>query len=173
MRPFLSALNTGDPAGFAYRQLVTALDIPDDILARMPAQLRQRLQSRYGTVELADRVTNMSVDQTSNTRSANPTLLNVIQAMQDDAASSIDEFQSQTALLNKINTTSVLDLKLGEKTNEFLATIIEQMTVDQTRRRETEASLMNAAITQWRWGQLYGQSLFQNTATNIDTWRLR
>ena len=35
------------------------------------------------------------------------------------------------------------------------------------------AALMNATIVQWRYGLTYGQNLFQNTAANIDSWRLR
>ena len=171
--PWLAALNAGDPAGSAYRQLVSALDVPDDILGRMPLNLRQRLQSQYGAVEVADRVAAMDIDQAGNARSANATLLNVIQAMQDDANSSVDAFQSQTALLTKINTASVLGLRIGEKTNEFLANALEQLTVDSTRRRQTEAALLNATIKQWRYGQALGDSLFQNTAANIDGWRLR
>jgi len=172
-QPWLSALNAGDSLGSAYRQLVSQLDIPDDVLARMPFNLRQRLQADYGSVELADRVAAMGIDQAGNTRFTSPNLLSVIQAMQDDAAAPADEFLSQTALLTKINTASVLGLRIGEKTNEFLAEALEQLTVDNTRRRETEATLLNATITQWRYGQAYGDSLFRNTAANIDGWRLR
>ena len=171
--PWLAALNAGDSLGGGYRQLVSALDAPDDVLGRMPFNLRQRFQDQYGALEVADRVATADIDQTGNARSSNPTLLNVIQAMQDDADSSVDEFQSQTALLTKINTASVLGLRIGEKTNEFLANALDQLTVDSTRRRQTEAALMNAAIAQWRYGQALGDSLFQNTAANIDTWRLR
>ena len=171
--PWLAALNVGDPVGNAYRQLVSPLDAPDDILGRMPFNLQQRFQDQYGNVEVADRVAAMHIDQAGNARSANATLLNVIQAMQDDADSSADEFLSQTALLTKINTASVLGLRIGEKTNEFLADALEQLTVDSTRRRQTEAALLNATITQWRYGQAYASTLFQNTAANIDSWRLR
>jgi|SRR5579862_3803778 len=170
--PWLGALNSGDPSGSAYRQLVRQLDVPDDILNRMPFNLRQRLQAAYGAVEVADRVATMGIDQAGYTRSTSPSLLGVIQAMQDDAASPSDDFLSETALLTKINTASALNLRIGEKTNQFLAEALEQLTVDNTRRRETEAALLNATITQWRFGQAYGQSLFQNTAANIDTWRL-
>ena len=39
------------------------------------------------------------------------------------------------------------------------------------RKRDTEATLMNATIHQWRYGQAYGDGLFANTAANIDSWR--
>jgi hypothetical protein len=171
--PWLGALNAGDPSGFSYRQLLQTLDIPDDVLTRMPVILRQRFQADYGAVEAADRVATMGIDQVGNTRLTSPNLLAVIQAMQDDAASSSDDFLSETALLTKINTASALSLRIGEKTNEFLAAALEQLTLDNTRRRETEAALLNATIKQWRYGQALGDSMFQNTAANIDGWRLR
>jgi hypothetical protein len=171
--PLVTALNNGDALGTAYRDLVRPLDVPDDVLSRMPAGLRQRLQAGYGAVELADRVAAMAIDQAGHTRQTSATLLTVIQAMQNDSASTVDDFHSQTALLNKINAASVLGLRIGERTNEFLGQALEQLTVDSTRRRQTEAALLNATITQWRYGQTYGASLFEHTATNLDTWRLR
>ena len=51
----LNALNTGDPLGAAYRQRIDPLDLPTDVLARMPPSLQRRLrriasslQKRFG-----------------------------------------------------------------------------------------------------------------------------
>ena len=62
---------------------------------------------------------------------------------------------------------------LAEQTNQFLADTLEQLIVDNTRKRDAEAVLMNATIYQWRYGLAYGQDLFRNTAADIDSWRLR
>jgi hypothetical protein len=172
-QPILQALNTGDPSGADYRRVVNPLDVPDDILARMPAALRSRLETAYGTIELADRIAERGVDQSGTVRANGQDVLNVIAAMQADAVSLSDTFQTQTALLNKINGASVLGLRLSEQTNQFLADAIEQLLVDNTRKRETEATVMNATITQWRYGQAYGADLFRNTAADLDGWRLR
>ena len=88
-----------------------------------------------------------------------------------DIANVADAFHSQTALLEKINAASAIGLRLEEQTNQFQLTTLEQLIVDNTRRRDTEAGLMNATIYQWRYGASYGQDLFRNTRTNIDTWR--
>ena len=47
------------------------------------------------------------------------------------------------------------------------------MMLDNTRKRDTEATLMNATIYQWRYGQAYGDDLFKNTAAALDGWRQR
>ena len=55
---------SGDVAGAAYRALVDPLDVPTDILGRLPAGLQRRLTGRYGAIELADSITRLAIDQT-------------------------------------------------------------------------------------------------------------
>ena len=93
--------------------------------------------------------------------------------MEQDAASTLDAFNTETALLNKINTASVLGLRLADQSNQFLLNTVEQLLVDTTRKRDTEAAVLDATIYQWRYGQAYGADLFHNTATDMDTWRMR
>ena len=171
-RPVLAALNTGDPTGRAYGQIVSPVEVPTDILGRMPAALQPRLTSAYATIELADGVAKRAVDQVGATRAIGATVLATIKTMETDAASTADSFQTQTALLDKINTASVLGLRLADQTNQFLLNTVEQLIVDNTRKRGTEATVMDATIYQWRYGPAYGSDLFRNTAANLDTWRL-
>jgi hypothetical protein len=172
-QPVLNALNVGDPSGAGYRQVIPPLDIPDDILASLPIDLRRRLQTEYAAIEFADRVSAVGVDQAGNIRLNGNNLLAVVQAMQADAVSTSSDFLTQAALLNKINTASVLGLRVGEETNQFLADTVAQLVVDNTRKRDAETVLMNATIVQWRYGLAYGQDLFRNTAADIDNWRLQ
>jgi hypothetical protein len=170
--PVVGALNTGDPTGSGYRQVVDPLDVPTDVLARMPADLRRRFADNYATIQLADSVAAMGIDQTGTVRANGNSLLQVLQSMEADAFSPAGTYQTQTALLDKINSASVLDLKVAEQTNQFLSDAVEQLVVDNKRKRDSEAKLMNASINQWRYGAAYGQDLFSRTAANIDTWRL-
>jgi len=169
----LSALNTGDPTGRAYQQIVHAIDVPTDILARMPAELQRRLRTAYATVELADGVARRGIDQVGATRAIGAPVLQTIRAMEQDAASTLDAFNTETALLNKINTASVLGLRLADQSNQFLLNTVEQLLVDTTRKRDTDVAVLDATIHQWRYGQAYGADLFRNTASAMDTWRMR
>ena len=172
VRPLLSALNTGDVAGTAYRGVVDPLDVPTDILLRMPPELRRRLAAIYATIELADHVATRAIDQVGSARATNPLVRQTLLNLETDAVAPIDAYSTQTALLNKINSTSVLGLRLADQTNQFLLNTLEQLIVDNTRKRGTEAALMDATIYQWRYGQAYGADLFRNTASNLDTWRM-
>jgi hypothetical protein len=170
--PIVGALNTGDPAGSGYRQVVDPLDVPTDVLARMPADLRRRFADDYATIQLADSVAAMGIDQTGTVRANGNALMQVLQSMEADAFSPAGTYQTQTALLDKINGASILDLRVAEEMNQFLSDAVEQLVVDNKRKRDSEAKVMNAAINQWRYGAVYGQDLFSRTAANIDAWRL-
>ena len=172
-QPVLNALNLGDPSGSGYRQVIPPLDLPDDILANLPPDLRRRLQMAYAAIEFADRVSAVGVDQAGSIRLGGNNLLALVQAMQNDAVSTNPDYHSQAALLNKINTVSVLGLRIGEETNQFLADTVAQLIVDNTRKRGAETKLMNAIIFQWRYGLAYGQDIFSRTAVDIDSWRLQ
>jgi hypothetical protein len=167
----LRALNEGDVAGAAYRGAVDTLDVPTDVMGRLPPSLHRRLAGRYGAIELQDSITRLAVDQTGSARAEGPFTLQAVRNVEHDIANAGDAFHSQTALLEKINAAFAIGLRLEEQTNQFQMTTLEQLIVDNTRKRDAEARLMNATIHQWRYGASYGQDLFRNTRTNIDTWR--
>ncbi len=170
-QPILSALNAGNASGSQYRQVAELLDIPSDVLARMPPELRRRLQTAYATIELADSIATRAVDQAGTVRSNGRLILQTIQAMDTDASALDDSYHTQAALLNKINTASVLGLRIGAQSNQFLMDTLEQLLVENKRKRDTEAKGMDATIHQWRYGLAYGTDLFRNTAANLDSWR--
>ena len=170
-QPVLGALNVGDPGGGRYRQVVDLLDVPSDVLARMPRELQRRLGTTYATIEMADSVAARGVDQAGTVRANGKLILQTIQNMETDAAAPADSFQTQTAILNKINTASVLGLRIGEQGNQFLLDTLEQLLVENKRKRDSEVKAMNATIYQWRYGQSYGADLFRNTAAAMDGWR--
>jgi hypothetical protein len=172
-RRLLSALNTGDPTGVAYRQTIDRLDVPTDVLARMPANLQRRLTNAYAALELADSVSALAIDQMGAMRVEGAHNMQVAKDMEKDAVSTNDDFHTHTALLNKINAAIVLGLRMQDHVGKTLTSTLEQMIVTNTRQREAEALLLNATIYQWRYGQEYGQDFFRNTASALDGWRQR
>lgn len=169
----LGALNAGDPTGGAYRQVIAPLDVPTDVVARMPASLQRRLTNAYAAIEMADSVSALAVDQMGAMRLEGPHNEQVAKDMEKDAVSTNDDFHTQTALLNKINAATVLGLRMQDHVSKTLMSALEQLVVANRRQRDAEAGLVNATIHQWRYGQAYGDDLFRNTAANIDGWRIR
>lgn len=167
----LGALNTGDPTGTAYRQVVDPLDLPTDIVGRMPASLQRRLTNGYAAIELADSVSRLAVDQTGAMRVDGPFNEQVAKDMEKDAVSTVDSFHTQIAVLNKINAATVLGLRMQDHIGKTLMSTLEQLLVTNRRQRDAEAVLMNATIYQWRFGQSYGSDVFRNTAASLDSWQ--
>jgi hypothetical protein len=170
-RPVLTALTSGDLTGQQYLRTVDALQPMDDVLEQLPPSLRRRLTDAYATIELADSVAQMSINQVGAIRTNGASVLSAIRAVENDTVDPANSFQSQTAILNKINGTSVLGLRIAERATQFQMHALEQMIVENKRRRDTEAILMNASLYQWQYGLQYGQNLYGATATNLDTWR--
>lgn len=170
-RPLLTALTSGDPSGSQYLQVVDAMQPVASILARLPPALRKRVTDAYAAIELSDSVAQMSIDEIGAIRTNGSNVLNAIRAVENDTVDPTDSFQSQTAILNKINGTNVLGLRIAERSTQLMTHTLEQLIVDNERMRQAEAIMMNATIYQWQYGYLYGQDLYRSTATNLDTWR--
>ena len=170
-QPLLAAMNLCDPTGAAYRGVIHPLDVPSDVVGRMPVDMQRRLATNYSTIELSDSIARLAVDQTGSARADGPLTLQAIRNVEHDAVNPDDAFHTQTALLEKIDSALAIELRLSEQTNQFQLSALEQSIVDNKRKRDTEARLMNATIRQWRYGKAYGDDLFRHTATNIDNWR--
>lgn len=170
-RNLLAALNEGDATGRAYRGTVVPLDLPNDVVGRMPEAMQRRLRSVYGMLEWVDSANQLAVDQTGTARGEGPFTLQAVRNVEHDIANPGDDFHSQTALLEKINAALAIDVRLNLINNQFAVSALEQAVVATTRQRDTEAGLMNATIHQWRYGQAYGEDLFSRTAAAIDGWR--
>ena len=166
-----SALNQGDATGSAYRGVSDPLDVPADAWGHMSTDLQRRLADSYSTIELQDSANRLAIDQTGLARSEGPLMLQNIRNVEHDIDNPGDDFHSQTALLEKINAADAMQLRVGEQSNQFLLSSLEQQVIDAKRKRDAEARLMNATIYQWRYGRTYGADLFNNTAADLDGWR--
>src|SRR6188768_539809 len=118
-RPLLQALNEGDVSGAAYRGLVAPLDVPTDIVDRLPPALQRRLIDRYAGIELQDSMTRLAIDQTGIARTDGPFTLQAVRNVEHDIVNPDDGFHTQTALLEKINAAFAIGLRLEEQTNQF------------------------------------------------------
>src|SRR5256885_1279843 len=132
---------------------------------------------RFGTLTVALAIVcvpvraQFAVDQSGGTRLDGPLTLQAIRNVEHDAVNPGDDFHTQTALLEKIDSALAIALRLNEQTNQFQLSALEQAVVENKRKRDAEATLMNATIRQWRYGKFYGDDLYRHTAEDIDSWR--
>jgi hypothetical protein len=137
----------------------------------MPETLRRRMRTGYATLQAADSIATMAIHQAGAIRFNGRRVLETIRAMEDDLVAFPEEFHTQTALLNKINGAGVLNLRIAERNSQFLLHTLEQLLLDNKRKRDTEAQLMNAHLHRWRFAEAYAADLFRHTARQLDDWR--
>lgn len=168
---FLGALNQQVTPESGYRSMADALDSYPDVAWRMPEALRDPLATQYANVELADQVALMSIGQVGTMRETANMVRLIVQDLERDSYADNDDLQTQTAVLNKINASGVLGIRVALQSHELLGDTLEQLIVDNKRKRDAEARAMNATIYQWRYGPAYGADMFQNTAAHVNNWR--
>lgn len=167
----LQALNEGDASGAGYRSMADLLDSFPDVAWRMPDALRGPLATQYANIELADKVATSGIDQVGQMRETTNLALQVIPSLEADAYSGSDSFQTQIAVLNKINAANIVGLRIAVQNHEFLGDTLEQLIVENKRKRDAETRIMNATVNQWRYGPSYGQDLYSRTAADVAAWR--
>lgn len=170
-QPLLDALNRGDRSGAMYAATVATLDPLDAVLARIPAPFQPRVGTGYATIELADRIAATAIDHAGTLRTQGARVVDTIQHMEDDAVSGDPRLHTQAALLNKLNTASVLGLRIAAQTSQTLVGVAEQLLVTNKRQRDAEAKMMNAQLYHWQYGPEYSRDLVSRTAQALDTWR--
>lgn len=167
----LQALNEGDASGAGYRSMADLLDSFPDVAFRMPDALRGPLATQYANIELADHIATSGIDQVGQMRQTTNLALQLIPSLEADAYSGSDSFHTQIAVLNKINAANIIGLRIAVQNHEFLGDTLEQLIVDNKRKRDAETRLMNATVNQWRYGPSYGQDLYSRTAADVAAWR--
>ena len=166
----LGALNAQVTAESGYRSMADALDSYPDVAWRMPDALRSPLATQYANLELGDRIAMMSIGQIGTMRETANMVRLIVQDLERDSYADDDDLQTQTAVLNKINASGVLGIRVALQNHELLGDTLEQLIVDNKIKRDGLTRHMNAVINQWRYGPSYGADLYSRTAADIDRW---
>jgi hypothetical protein len=123
------------------------VDLPMDVVDRMPAAMRRRFGTAYATRRALRQHDPPGGRLKRGARGTDgPPTLQAIKNVEHDIANPADAFHSQTALLEKINAAEAIGLRLEEQTNQFLMSSLEQQLLEGKRKRDAEAQLMNATI---------------------------
>jgi hypothetical protein len=96
-----------------------------------------------------------------------------IRGLEADSLSLDPAMNTEIAVLNKINAASIAALRSTRDTNRLLLSALEEQVVESKRRRDTEASAINAAIANLQYGP---QALAEHTSTiteSIQSFRWR
>jgi len=171
--PYNAALNYGDRNGAGYAEVARPRQEPASELtglAELAPNAEAAIVAGLATLDAADSTIIAGTDQTGQLRYNGRRELAAIDALQGDALDP-SSGQSATAVLDKISGAGLIHARQQQARMQFLASIVEQLLVDNKRARDTEAATMNMQLERLRWGRAANSSLVAGAADALRTWR--
>ena len=143
---WISAINTGGNVPGGYQSAIDPLLPYGAALGNVPADQVTRLQKHYATVELTDGATEDGIQTVGTLRANAPEVETAVQNLEDASLDSDPDYNTEIAVLNKINAASVIGLRNSQDTNKLLAALAEQQFIQSKRQRDSEAQAVNNHI---------------------------
>jgi hypothetical protein len=171
--PYNAALNYGNGDGSAYEDVARPRQKPGAELTglgELAPDADAAILAGLATLDAADSTIIAGTDQTGQLRYNGRRELAAIDALQGDALDP-SSGQSATAVLDKISGAGLIGARQQQARMQFLASIVEQLLVDNKRARDTEAATMNMQLERLRWGRAANSSLVAGAADALRTWR--
>lgn len=170
-RPWLQALNTGDPSGAAYRASTRRLESPDYALGQLPPAARRVAEQAYATVEIADSIAQLGGHQVGLIRAYGRRLQQAVDALEGDVLSTDPRAHDMTAVLDKVAAGALIARRQDMAANQLLSHSLEQLLARSKRLRDTEAATMNMRLGAMRSGRVAGTSVVRGAADDLRSWR--
>jgi hypothetical protein len=143
---WISAINTGANVAAGYQNATDTLQPYGVALSNVPADQVTQLERHYATIKLADGANEDGIQTIGTMRSNVPQVEAAIQNLEDASLDSDPDYNTEIAVLNKINAASVIALRNGQDTNKLLTAVAEQQFIDSKRHRDSEAQAVNNHI---------------------------
>ena len=143
---WIAAVNTGANVAGGYQGATEPLLPYGAALANVPADQLDRLEKHYATIELTDGANQDGMETIGTLRNNAPQVQTAIQSLENDSLNSSPDYNTEIAVLNKINAASVIALRNGQDTNKLLTTLAEQQLIEAKRQRDAEVKAINSHI---------------------------
>jgi len=143
---WIDAANTGAAAAAAYALATEPLLSYGGGLSGLSADEAARVKARYDQLQLADAAIVHGLQALGALRGHETSVETSIRNLEDDAYSSDPAFNTQIAVLNKLNATTVASARLAKDGNNVLVSLLEQQLLAETDRREAAVQAVNAHI---------------------------
>lgn len=173
--PWINGVNSGVlPTVFGGYQKATNTFVPytPALLASMPPNEVQRVQSDAATIELADGAAQSAMQMIGSIRANALSTSHTISNIQNDSLSNSPNLNTEVSVLNKVNATNVLALENAQDTNKLLVALLEQQTILAKQARDSATNITNADISRRLNSAGFGQQLAGGIGQNLNNYRL-
>lgn len=169
-RPWIAALNAGDPDGTAYLATAMPLERPNTPGWLTPPA-RQTFERQYANVEIADSVAMLGGNQVGATRGYYKDLQRAVQVLEQDVLNPATSYHDLTAILDKIAASELVGRRQDMATNQLLSHVLEQLLARSKALRDMEASVLNMQMVTWRDAEAANRAFRAGTGDALRTWR--
>lgn len=170
---FNAALNYGDPGGVGFEQVARRREPVRDELASFGEDdlaATSVIRAELATLDAADSAIIIAADQAGKLRYNGRKELAAINALEQDTVDPSGT-QSATAVLDKISGASLIRARLHQGRIELLASLVEQLLIDNKRTRDAETGAMNMELERLRHGSIAQRNLLRDAAIDLRSWR--
>lgn len=146
---WINALNLGGPsqAATAYQKSVLqAQPYPASALATQDADTQAMIQNQIATSELGQGVITNALSTVGTIRANSEALSQKLSNLESDTYSTDPSQQSEVAVLGKINTATLLQIRSQQDSNQILAAEIAQQALAAKQRMDEQNRLINQSI---------------------------
>jgi conjugal transfer/entry exclusion protein len=169
-RPWIAALNSGDPDGAAYLATAMPLERPNTPGWLTPSA-RRAFERQYANVEIADSVAIIGGHQVGATRGYYNDLQRAVEALEQDVLNPATSYHDLTANLDKIAASELVGRRQDMATNQLLSHVLEQLLARSKELRDMEASVLNMQMVTWRDAEAANRAFRAGTGDALRTWR--
>jgi hypothetical protein len=169
---YRTALRYGDASGSAFEQWARTRQPAGDLLTDLSPEAREAIERGLATLDVTDSSLIVATHHVGAMRARGGHELRAIDTLESDVIDPSDA-QSATAVLDKISAASLLETQQKQARVQHLTSLVEQLTIDNKRARDTEAALLNMQLRRllhggWDEGQT---GMLDGAANDLRTWR--
>jgi hypothetical protein len=171
-KPLLEALNSGDPRGDRYYEVVRPLRRPGTDLDALPPATQQTIRAAYATIEILDSVGMMGIHQSAIVRQYHSKLGALVDLLENDVVSRLPGMHQLTAIVDKVAATQLVNRRSDMAGNQLLSNVLEQQIATNKRKRDAEAANMNMRLTAIEDDGHTSMSTVAGATSTLQDWRL-
>ena len=143
---WIGAINSGVNVASGYLDAADQLLTYGAALNNVPADQVDRVKRNYASVELTDGSNIHSIETIGTLRRNASQVETTIAGLEQDSLSADPNMNTEVAVLNKINASSIIALRNSQDTNKVLVALAEQQVVQSKQQRDGESRAINNHI---------------------------
>jgi hypothetical protein len=136
---WMQAINTGTGAGNAWSSAAISLQNYGPIWDSLSAAQRTQFGRRYGSVELTDATASNAINQVGLVRGNAAATEAAIRRLASDSESNRPDLNTEVGVLNQVSAAGVINARQQQSTNQLLAAIVDQQTVQSKMAHDAMA----------------------------------